>query len=123
MECADYVRVDFQDCTAQELGEVYRTFSLLCVKKRVHRALLKSGDDSPEGHYALRDALMAIARAAAIPHDFKLALVPSTPPIEAVYREAQKALRSMGLNAWVFGAENEAVEWLEGRAAMSITTS
>jgi hypothetical protein len=123
MECPDYVRVDFRGCTARELGEVYRSFAVLCVKKQVSRALLKSGDDDPDGHYNLHDALLAIARVAAIPYDFKVALVPSTPPIEAVYRDAQNVLRSFGLNACVFGAENEAVEWLEDHAAIAQTTS
>jgi hypothetical protein len=58
-----------------------------------------------------------MARTAAIRPDSKLALVASTAAIEAVYREAQQALRAIGLNAWVFGTVSEAVEWLEGRAA------
>ena len=48
--------------------------------------------------------------------DFKLALVPSTPPIRAIYQEAQQALRAIGCNACVFDDAAAAAEWLEGRA-------
>ena len=116
-EGPQYVRVDFGSCDCLELLETYRSFVDLCVGKQVHRALLKAGDNAPDGHHQLREALSAMARSVAIPPDFKLALVASTPPVEAVYREAQQALRAIGLNAWVFDTVPEAVEWLEGRAA------
>jgi len=116
-EGPQYVRVDFGSCDSLELLETYRSFVDLCVGKEVHRALLKAGDNAPDGHHQLREALLAMARSVAIPPDFKLALVASTPPVEAVYREAQQALRAIGLNAWVFDTVPEAVEWLEGRAA------
>lgn len=116
-EGPQYVRVDFGSCDCLELLETYRSFVDLCVGKQVHRALLKAGDNAPDGHHQLREALSAMARSVAIPPDFKLALVASTPQVEAVYREAQQALRAIGLNAWVFDTVPEAVEWLEGRAA------
>ncbi len=122
-ECAGYVRVDFGSCSSAELSEVYRAFAALCVHKQANRALLKAGDDYPDGHYALRSALVDMATRAAIPLDFKLALLPSTLPIEAVYREAQQDLRAAGCNAWVFRSEDDAVDWLEGRATSGITAS
>jgi len=122
-ECPEYVRVDFGSCNSFELSETYRSFAELCISKQVNRALLKAGDDEPEGHGQLLDALSAMARTAAIPSDFKLALVPSSAPIQAVYREAQQALRAIGLNAWVFDSVFEAVKWLEGRAASGPTAS
>jgi len=122
-ECSGYVRVDFGSCSCGELSEVYWAFAALCVEKHANRALLKAGDDAPEGHYALHDALHAMARHAVIPLDFKLALVPSTRPVETVYREAQQHLRAAGFNAWVFRSENEALEWLEGRATGGETAS
>ena len=122
-ECSGYVRVDFGSCCFGELSDLYRAFAALCVDKHASRALLKAGDDDPRGHYALRYALEAMALRAPIPFDFKLALVPSTRPIEAIYREAQQRLRAVGLNAWVFGSENEALEWLEGRATGGETAS
>lgn len=122
-ECPAYLRVDFGNCDRTELSETYRSFVDLCLCTRVCRALLRAGDNEPEGHRQLSEVLSAVARTAAIPPDFKLALVPSTPPIEAVYREAQQALRAIGLNTWVFGTVPEAVEWLEGRAVRGRTAS
>ncbi|HVL35603.1 MAG TPA: hypothetical protein VM489_08040 [Burkholderiales bacterium] len=115
-EWPDYVLVDFGSCNGLELSETYRCFAELCVGKHVNRALLKAGDNDPEGHRRLQDALSAMARSAAISPDFKLALVPGSPPIEAVYREAQQACRAIGLNAWIFPTIGEASDWLQGRA-------
>jgi hypothetical protein len=109
------VRVDFDDSNAGELLETYKAFAVVCLNKHVSGALLKAGDDEPNGHYGLRDAVAAMARHSPLPYDFKLALVPSTAPIEAVYRDAQERLRAAGLNAWVFPNENDATNWLEGR--------
>lgn len=115
-ERAQYVRVDFGCCDGLEVSETYRCFVDLCLGTQVNRALLEAGDNEPNGHRQLREVLSAVARTAAIRSDFKLALVPSTPPIAAVYREAQHALRAIGLNAWVFDTVPEALDWLEGRA-------
>lgn len=117
------MRVDFGSCDSGELAEVYRAFAALCVDTRAKRALLKAGDDYAPGHYGLGDALQAMALRAPIPFDFKLALVPSTLPIQSVYREAQQRLRAAGVNAWVFRSEIEAVQWLEGRATGGVTVS
>ena len=114
-ECGAYVRVDFNGCNISELAAVYRGFATFCLDNNVTRALLKAGDNDPNGHYRLRDALHAMAHLAQIPPEFKLALIPSTRAIEAIYREAQRHLRAAGLNAWVFADEQEAVDWLEGR--------
>ena len=115
-ECGGYVRVDFNSCNVTELSELYRGFATFCLDNDVTRALLKAGDNDPNGHYRLRDALHSMAQLAQIPAEFKLALIPSTHAIEAIYREAQRHLRAAGLNAWVFAEEEEAVDWLEGRA-------
>ena len=114
--CGGYVRVDFNSCNVSELSEIYGGFAKFCVDNNVTRALLKAGDNDPNGHYRLRDALICMAQLAQIPPEFKLALIPSTRPIETIYREAQRHLRAAGLNAWVFAEEEEAVDWLEGRA-------
>ncbi len=110
------MRVDFGDCSAGELSEIYGAFARVCMDRRADRALLKAGDDHPPGHYALRDALHTMAAHAAVPADFKLALMASSGAIEAVFREAQQHLRAAGFNAWVFGTEPEALAWLQGRA-------
>jgi hypothetical protein len=122
-ECPAYVRVDFGSGDRLEVCETYRSFVDLCLDKQVSRALLLAGDNEPNAHYQLREALWAMARAVAIAPDFKLALVASTPPVQAIYREAQQALRAIGLNAWLFGTAPEAVEWLEGRAVHGQTAS
>ena len=117
------MRVDFAGCNSAELSDLYRAFASMCVDRNVTRALLKAGDNDPKGHYRLRDALASMAQAADIPPEFKLALIPSTQAIEAIYREAQGHLRAAGFNAWVFATENEAVDWLEGRAAGGLAAS
>lgn len=122
-EWPEYVHVDFGSCNGLELSETYRCFAALCMERQVNRALLEAGDNDPEGHRRLHDALAAMARGAAISQDFKLALVPGSPPIEAVYREAQQACRALGLNAWVFDTVDEAMEWLQGRAVAGPTAS
>lgn len=115
-QCGEYVRVDFGSCNTAELSAVYQAFASFCHDHNVTRALLKAGDNDPNGHYRLRGALASMATLAKIPPEFKLALIPSTQAIEFIYREAQLHLRAAGFNAWVFATELEAVEWLEGRA-------
>lgn len=115
-ECAGYLCVDFGSCNVAELSTVYRAFAAFCLDNKVTRALLKAGDNDPNGHYRLQDALTLMAQGTPIAPEFKLALLPSTRAIEAVYREAERDLRAGGFNAWVFTTELEAVDWLEGRA-------
>jgi hypothetical protein len=122
-ECRGYVRVDFGGCNCAELSVLYQAFASFCLDNKVTRALLKAGDNDPNGHYRLRDALTTMARGACIPPEFKLALIPSSPAIHAIYREAQHHLRAAGLNAWVFATEVEAVDWLEGRSLGGRTAS
>ena len=102
---------------------MYRAFATFCLENQVTRALLKAGDNDPNGHYRLRDALASMSQLADIPPEFKLALIPSTQAIEAIYREAQGHLRAAGFNAWVFASENEAVAWLEGRTLGGLAAS
>jgi len=113
-ECAGYVRVDFGSSNCLETTAAYRSFADLCIGRPVSCALFEAGDNDPMGHARLRDTLEAMARAAAIPPDFKLALVATTAPVHALYREAQQALRAAGVNAWMFDSRADAVAWLEG---------
>ena len=122
-ECGGYVRVDFGSCNLTELSALYRAFADFCLDNKVTHALLKAGDNDPNGHYRLRDALASMAQGADIAPEFKLALIPSTRAIEAIYREAQHHLRAAGFNAWVFASETEAVDWLEGRALGGLAAS
>lgn len=113
-ECPEYVRVDFGSSDSLEIFETYRSFANLCIGRPVRHALLEAGDNDPLGHARLQHALAAMARAAAIPPDFKLALVADTLAVRAVYREAQQALRAAGVNAWVFDSGSDAVQWFQG---------
>ena len=122
-ECPGYLRVDFGSGDSMEISETYRSLACLCIGKPARYVLLEAGDNDPLGHAGLRDALEAMARAAAIPPDFKLALVASTSPVHALYREAQQTLRAIGVNAWVFDSGSEALEWLEGRSPCGQMTS
>jgi hypothetical protein len=122
-ECPAYVRVDFGNCDCSELFETYRSFADRCNDGQVNGALLMAGDTAPEGHRQLREALSSMARTIASQPEFKLAMVASTPAVKAVYREAQRLSRAIGLNAWVFDTVYDAVEWLEGRAASGQTAS
>jgi hypothetical protein len=115
-ECAQYVRVDFGAADSVEIGETYRSFADRCIGKPARHVLLEAGDTDPSGHGRLRHALEAMARARVIAPDFKLALVAGTSPVHAIYRDAQQALRAVGVNAWVFESRGAAVAWLEGRA-------
>ena len=123
IERPEYLHVDFGSSSCVEISETYRSFARLCIGGQVNRALLTAGDNDPQGHRRLGEALLQMAHAAAISPDFKLALVPSTLPIQAVYRDAQRALRAIGLNAWVFDTAVEAVEWLTGQAGAGPTYS
>jgi hypothetical protein len=114
-ECPEYVRVDFGSADCMETTAAYRSFAELWSGKPPRHVLLKAGDNDPAGHTRLRDVLEGMARAAVMRPDFKLALVASTLPVHALYREAQQKLRAAGVNAWVFDTGSEAVEWLEGR--------
>ena len=111
-----YLCVDFGRATVPEVSEMSHSFTSLCMGRHVGSAMLKAGDNDPDGHRGLRDALLAMALSAQLRLDFKLALVPSTPAIRAIYEEAQQALRATGCNACVFKSVEEAGAWLEGRS-------
>jgi hypothetical protein len=66
-ECAAYVRVDFGSSDCSELFETYRSFAELCNGRQVNGALLMAGDNAPEGHRELHEALSSMARTIARP--------------------------------------------------------
>lgn len=112
--------IDFLGCGARELSGIYQAFALLCARQQVRGALLKTGDEAAEAHYALRDTLVTVARIAEIPLNFGLALVASSDPIEAVCRAVQGELRSLGCDARVFRMERQADRWLCGGPAAGV---
>ena len=103
--------IDFRGCDSRGVSEIYQAFAVLCAREEVHRALLKSGNEDPDAHFALRDTLVTLARIAGIPLRFRLALVASSSRIEDVYRTVQGELRSLG-----FRTERRAGRWLFGDA-------
>lgn len=108
--------IDFRGCDSRGVSEIYQAFAVLCAREEVHRALLKSGNEDPDAHFALRDTLVTLARIAGIPLRFRLALVASSSRIEDVYRTVQGELRSLGCEAQVFRTERRAGRWLFGDA-------
>ena len=117
------VLIDFSCCSSRSLSETYQQFGILCARGNVRAALLKTGDEQAEAHYALRDVLVTIARIAGIPLRFKLALVTASDSSGKahLYRCIRDDLRALGCEAKVFRAEGEAKRWLgsDRRAAQS----
>ena len=114
-EQSGYVAIDFRGCSSQELSEVYQAFALLCAREKVRWALLKTGDEDADAHYALRDILMTVARIAGIPVRFRLALVAGSDAIVQVGQTMQKELGPLGCDARIFRAEGRASDWLRTR--------
>lgn len=78
---------------AQGDGRItHAAFAGSWMQRHAKGALLRAGDAYAPGHYRLRDALRAMAPQTTLTPDFKLALIPSTRAVEAVYREAQQQL-------------------------------
>ena len=118
-EHAGFVVVDFRRCTPHDLSEIYQVFGLLCARKSVHCALLKTGDEQADAHYSLRDILRTLALVVEVPLHLHLALVSSSSSIALVCDGMEEELRALGCNARVFPIELEAYEWLgaaRGRA-------
>ena len=114
-EKGGYVAIDFRGCSSQELSEVYQAFALLCVREKVRWALLKTGDEDAEAHFALRDILVTVARIAGVPVRFRLALVAGSDAIVQVGQTMQKELSPLGCDARIFRAEGRANDWLRAR--------
>ncbi len=111
-----YVCIDFGTSSLPEVAASFHAFARMCRHRLVSRAILKAGDNDPEAHRCLADALVRLADSGDLLIEFKLALIPSTPAIRVIYREARDALRANGFNAWVFEGVEEAAAWLQGRA-------
>jgi hypothetical protein len=108
------VVVDLRGCNPHEMSAVYQAFALLCARQKVRGALLRTGDEDADGHYALRDTLATVARIAGIPLCFRLALVAGSGMIEKVFEAMQDELRALGCDARVFRYAWQAQQWLCG---------
>ena len=98
--------------TAQELGDLYRDFAVLCVEKQYRQALVVAGEEQHAGEQALRCAVTMMLLAG-IPRDFRLALVAASTNVAAAYRRAQRDLCAAGVAAELFDSEQDATSWLE----------
>jgi hypothetical protein len=99
--------------SAQELGELYRDFAVLCVEKQYRQALVLAGEDRRAGEQALRCAITMMLLAG-IPRDFRLALVAASTHVAAAYRLAQRDLCAVGVTTRMFDSVRDATNWLEG---------
>jgi hypothetical protein len=115
------VVVDFRGCNSHEVSAVYQAFAVLCARQKVRDALLRTGDEDADGHYALRDTLVTVARVAGIPLRFRLALVAGSARIEKVYGIMQDELRALGCDVRVFRFAWQAQQWLCGASFIPAT--
>lgn len=109
-----FVVIDARGCEPRRLCYGYQVFGMLCVRRQVRAALVRTGSEDPDGHYVLRDILVTLARVAGIPLDFRLAFVARSDEIAEVCRTMQKALTPLGCELAVFRSERRAHEWLGG---------
>jgi hypothetical protein len=85
---------------------------MLCAERRVRAALVRTGGEDADGHYALRDILVTLARVAGIPLGFPLAFIARSDEIAEVCRTMQNELTPLGCELGVFRAERQARQWL-----------
>jgi len=111
-EASGRLVLEYGPSTAQELGELYREFAVLCVEKQYRQALVLAGEDRRAGEQALRCAV-TIMLLAGIPRDFRLALVAASTNVAAAYRLAQRDLCAAGVAARLFDSKQDAAGWLE----------
>lgn len=113
-ERGGFVVIDSRGCEPRRLCSGYQAFGLLCAGKKVRAALVRTGDEDADGHYALRDILTTLARVAGVPLRFRLAFVARSQAIVEVCRAMQEELTPLGCELEVFQVERQAFEWLRG---------
>lgn len=109
-----FVVIDSRDCDARRLSYGYQAFGLLCAYGKVSAAVVRTGNEDAEGHYALRDILVTLARIAGIALRFRLAFVARSDAVAEVCRTMQNELTPLGCELEVFQAERQAHEWVRG---------
>lgn len=91
----------------------YRELAVLCAKKRdLERALVVGLDGDPHDHFAVRDAMRALA-VVGVPPDFKLALCSDDTKTLGVYSLALSTAKRLNIYAKVFSTVPEAIRWLD----------
>lgn len=106
------VVIDSCDCEPRRLCYAYQAFGLLCAAGKVRAALVRTGNEDADGHYALRDIVMTLARVVGVPVRFRVAFVARSGETAGVCRSMQKELAPLGCELAVFPAERQACEWL-----------
>lgn len=106
------VVIDSRGCEPRRLCHGYQLFGLLCVEGKVRAALVRTANEDAEGHYALRDILVTLARVAEVPLRFRLAFVARSEAIVEVCRSLQRELAPLGCELGTFQIERRALEWL-----------
>jgi len=104
--------IDARGCEPRRLCYGYQAFGMLCAERRVRAALVRTGGEDADGHYALRDILVTLARVAGIPLGFPLAFIARSDEIAEVCRTMQNELTPLGCELGVFRAERQARQWL-----------
>jgi hypothetical protein len=107
-----FVIIDVSGCDSHQLSATYQNFGLLCARRKVRLALLRTGREDAYAHYALRDVLRTVVRIAGIRVRFRLAVVASTDAIAQVCENMLEDLRALGCEARLFGSECQAEQWL-----------
>lgn len=107
-----FVIIDVSGCDSHQLSASYQNFGLLCARRRVRLALLRTGREDAYADYALRDVLRTVVRIAGIPLRFRLAIVATTDSIAQVCESMSEDLRALGCESRVFRVEREAEQWL-----------
>jgi hypothetical protein len=108
------VVIDSRGCDPRRLCYGYQAFGLLCADRKVRAALVRTGNEDPEGHYTLRDILLTLAHVAGVAVGFRLAFVARADGIVEVCRTLQQELAPLGCELRVFPADRQAFDWLRG---------
>lgn len=108
----DFVIIDVSGYSSHQLSDSYQDFGLLCARRKVRLALLRTGCEDAYAHYALRDVLRTVVRIAGIRLRFRLAVVASSDSSAQVCESMREDLRALGCEARLFGIECQAEQWL-----------
>lgn len=107
-----FLRAKISRGHVDEVQECYRTMAVECVRRGCTRLLIVGSEsDDAYAHRALNDALRSLS-VAGFPRDFRLALVPASLVVAAVYDAVITQAVNMGIAARRFRDERAATAWL-----------
>ena len=113
LETTNYLHCIARSGHANDVQECYRALATECLQRHGKRILVVgSGNGDSFIHLAGRDALRALATAG-LPPSFRLALVPKTSDMIAIYDAVVVRAGRHGITAKRFPTEKEAVAWLD----------